>query len=169
MTPLRRKLLLTTHVVASVSWLGSVAAFLALAVVGLRSDDVGQARAAYVAMDVVAWTVILPLCVASLLTGVVQSLATPWGLFRHWWIVIKLVVTLLSTLILLVHMNPISFMGDAAATMTLADHRDVRLQLVVDAAAAIGALSFNTLLSVLKPKGLTRYGWRRQQEAAAPG
>jgi hypothetical protein len=41
-------------------------------------------------MELTTWIVIVPLSLAALLTGVVQSLGTPWGLFRHRWIVAKL-------------------------------------------------------------------------------
>ena len=68
-----RKAALTTHVTASVGWLGSVAAFLALAIVGLGSGDAEIVRAAYVAMHLVTWYVIIPFCGASLLTGVIES------------------------------------------------------------------------------------------------
>jgi hypothetical protein len=39
MTPGLRKFALTTHVTSSVGWLGAVVAFLALAIVGLISQD----------------------------------------------------------------------------------------------------------------------------------
>jgi hypothetical protein len=76
MTPGLRKLGLTAHVVSSVGWLGAVAAFLALSVVGLTRRDGPSVCAAYLAMDRVTWLVIVPLCVASLFTGIVQSLGT---------------------------------------------------------------------------------------------
>jgi hypothetical protein len=53
------------------------------------------------------WIVIVPLSLAALLTGVVQSLGTPWGLFRHRWIVAKLALTVVATVLLLVHTQPI--------------------------------------------------------------
>ena len=59
------------HVTASVGWLGAVVAFLALAVAGLATGDPQLARGAYLAMDVTAWFVIVPLCFASLATGIV--------------------------------------------------------------------------------------------------
>ena len=171
LSPRARKIALTIHVVCSVGWLGAVAAFLVVAVAGLNAGTVDDARGAYVAMDLVARAVILPACLASLVSGVVQSLGTPWGLFRHWWVIVKLSITVLSTLILLVHMQPIAFMASAVtdAAFTPEAHGDVRLQLVVDAAAAIGALLVTTSLSVVKPKGLTPYGWRKVREAAAVG
>lgn len=165
--PSARKVALTAHVASSVGWLGSVAAFLALAGVGLRSEDPQTVRAAYLGADLVTTWVILPLCGASLLTGLIQALGTSWGLFRHYWVVTKLLITLLSTLILLLHTQVIGHMAVAAAGRNLAstDLRQLRVQLVVDAVAAIVALLAATVLSVYKPRGLTPYGWRQQQRA----
>jgi hypothetical protein len=169
MPPGVRQVALIAHVAASVGWLGAVAAFLALAVVGLTADDVQRVRAVYVAMDVIARCVIVPLCVASLVTGVVQSLGTAWGLFRHYWVVIKLLLTGLSTVVLLIHMRPISYVADVAAArpLTTGDLRAVRVQLTVDAGAALLVLLVTTTLSVVKPRGLTAYGRRKQREQRA--
>ena len=59
--------------------------FLVLAIAGLRSGDAQIVTAACLAMDLVARVVIVPLCFASLAAGLLQSLGTPWGLFRHYW------------------------------------------------------------------------------------
>ena len=91
-----RKLGLTLHVVASVSWLGAVLGFLALTVPALWSAQAFVVRSAYVSMDVLARFAILPLCVASLITGVIQSLISPWGLLQHYWVAFKLVLNVLS-------------------------------------------------------------------------
>ena len=48
------------------------------------------------------------------------------------------------------------------------DLRRIRIQLAFDAAAALVALLVNTTLSVYKPRGLTKYGWRKQREQRAP-
>ena len=169
MTAGARKLALTTHVTSSVGWLGSVAAFLALAIAGVASQDAQMVRAAYLAMHLTTWFVIVPLGFASLLTGLVDSLGTPWGLFRHYWVVTKLLLTVLATIILLVHTQPIDRVADVAARMNLAagDLRQLRLQLVGDAAAALFVLFVTTTLSVYKPWGMTPYGIRRESEATA--
>ena len=52
MPPWLRKLALAVHITASIGWTGSVAAFLALAVVGLQSQDVLLVGSMYLAMDV---------------------------------------------------------------------------------------------------------------------
>jgi len=169
MTPRLRKFALTAHISSSVGWLGAVAGFLALAVAGLTSQEDQMARAAYLAMELTASFVIVPLSLASLLTGLVQSLGTKWGLFRHYWVLAKLLITFLATLLLLLHMQPISTLAGAAAEMSLsgADLRPLRVQLVVNAGAALLALLAATTLSVYKPRGLTPYGWRKQQEQRA--
>ena len=166
LTPRLRKFVLTAHVTVTVGWLGAVAGFLALAVAGLTSHDAQTVRAAYLAMGLIGWYVIVPLSLAPLLTGPILSLGTPWGLFRHYWILMKLLITLLATFGLLVHMQPISYMADVAAETTLssADLRGLRIQLVVYAAAALLALLVATALAVYKPRGMTPYGWRRQHE-----
>ena len=169
MTPGLRKLVLTAHVTSSVGWLGAVAVFLALAVAGLTSRDAQMVRAAYLATDATTWYVIVPLAFTSLLIGAVNALGTPWGLFRHYWVLTKLVLTVLATILLLVHTQPIGVVADAAAdgTLSSADLRGLRIQLVADAGAALLVLLVNTTLSVYKPPGLTPYGWRKQHEDPA--
>jgi hypothetical protein len=166
MTPRLRKFALTAHVTSSVGWLGAVAAFLALAIAGLTSRDAQMVRAAYLAMDLTVWFVIVPLNLASLLTGLVQSLGTTWGLFRHYWVLAKFLLTIFATIILLLHTRPISYIAAVAAETTLsgADLRRLRIQLVADAGAALLVLLVNTTLSVYKPRGMTRYGRRKQRE-----
>lgn len=165
MSPAVRKVALITHVTVSVGWLGAVAAFLALAIAGLYSRDPQRVRAAYLAMEMVGWWVIVPLSIASLLSGIVQSLGTTWGLIRHWWVIMKLVMTVLATIVLLVHMQPVGHVADAAAVAALSGNelRGLRVQLIADAGAAIVVLLVATTLSIVKPRGLTSYGWRRQQ------
>jgi hypothetical protein len=157
-----RKTALTAHVVFSVGWVGLMAAFLALAIAGVTSEDEGRVRGAYLAAEVTTWYVIVPLAVASLASGTLQSLGTPWGLARHYWVLIKLVLTVLATVVLLVHAGPISYLADEAprSTFSAADFAGLRTQLVIQAGAALGVLLTTTALSIFKPRGLTRRGRR---------
>jgi DMSO/TMAO reductase YedYZ heme-binding membrane subunit len=161
-TPRLRKLVLTAHVAASVGWLGAVAAFLGLGVVGLTSRDADTVRAVYLVMEPAAWLVLVPLAVASLITGLVQSLGTTWGLFRHYWVVLKLVINVGSTVVLLVYMTTFSFMADVAADPS-ADLDEVRnASPVLHAALALVLLLVATTLAVYKPRGITPYGQRKR-------
>ena len=169
MTPGVRKFALTTHVASSVGWLGAVAAFLCLAIAGVGSGDAQLVRAAYLAMHLTTCFVIVPFSVVSFSTGIVEGLGTPWGLLRNYWVVTKLVLTVIATLLLLLHTQPIDRVAAVAAATALSpvDLRDVRLQLVGDAAAAFFVLMATTTLSVYKPWGMTSYGIRRQSEEMA--
>ena len=115
MPPRLRKFALTAHVTFSVGWLGAVIAYLALALTGLLSQDAQLARAAYLSMELIGWFVIVPCSLAALLTGLVQSLGTEWGLFRHYWIGVKFLLTLVGTLVLLGHMRAVTRMAGIAA------------------------------------------------------
>lgn len=170
MTPAVRKLALTAHVACAVGWMGAVASFLALAIAGLTSRDEAMLRAAYLAMQFTGWYVIVPLCFASLVTGIVQGFGTPWGLFRHYWIIVKLLIAVVSTILLLVHMQPTGRLAAAPAELLYgADLVRLRIQLTADAGAALLALLVATVLAIYKPPGITRYGARREgRETAAP-
>ena len=161
-----RKFVRTIHVTVTVGWLGAVAGFLALALTGLASRNAQTVNAAYISMDLITRLVIVPLSlVPLLLTGPLLSLGTPWDLFRHYWIIVKLVINVLSTIILLVHLKPINYLARVAAAGTLSpDNRSLQIQMVVAAGAGLFALLAATALAVYKPRGMTSYGWRKQYQ-----
>lgn len=171
MTPRLRKLALTTHVTSSVGWLGAVASFLALAVAGLIGTDEQTVRSVYVATELTTWAVIVPLAFASVLTGLIVSLGTTWGLFRHHWVLVKFLLTIFATGLLLLHTQPIGRLATVARQSPVAgaDVRGLQIQLVGDAAAAVLALLVNVTLSIYKPRGLTPYGRRRELDARHVG
>ncbi len=162
MTPRLRKFALTAHVTCSVGWLGAVVVFLALSIIGLTSQDAQTVRGAYLVMEPAARFVLVPLAFASLLTGIVQSLGTTWGLFRHYWVLFKLLITVLVTTILLIYMETFGFMAGVAGDPS-ADLGGVRNSSpIIHAALALLMLLIATALGVYKPRGMTQYGQRRQ-------
>ena len=163
MKPGLRKLALTTHVMSSVGWLGAVVVYLALAISGLTSDDPQLARAAYLNLESIGWFVVVPFCLAALVTGLVQSLGTEWGLFRHYWILVKFLLTTIGTIVLLGHLPVISRMSHAAASdaWPTSDLGHLPVQLIIHAAGGLVILVIATTLSVFKPWGKTRYGRRK--------
>lgn len=165
LTPQLRKFALTAHVAASVGWLGAVVGVLALAVAGLTSQDAQTVRAAYLAMELVGWFVLVPLALASLLTGVIQALGTKWGLFQHYWVVFKLLINVFASVILLMYMQTLGVLADVAAGPMLADGNLGGLRSpspVLHAGAALALLLAATVLAVYKPRGMTGYGRRKQ-------
>ena len=168
LTPRLRKLVRTAHITFTVGWLGAVAGFLILAIAGLTSEDAQIISAVYPAMALIFRFVILPFSfVPLLLTGPLLSIGTPWGLFQHYWIIVKLLINILSTFFLLLHMPIVDYLSDAATggTLSSADF-GIQRQMVVISVAALVVLLVATGLSVFKPRGLTPYGRSKRQEKA---
>ena len=117
-----------------------------------------MALALYRSLEPMTLYVIVPLCLLALLSGVVSSVGTPWGLVRYWWVVMKLLLTLPSTAILIIHLTPIGEMARATMidAMTVATQR----QLVLASGVALLVLIVLTALSIYKPRGLTVFGAR---------
>jgi len=164
MTSALRRFTVTTHLTSSVGWVGAVLAFLALALIGFTSDDPAKVRGAYLLMAPAAWLVLVPLAHASLITGIVLSLGTTWGLFRYYWVVLKLAITVFATVILLIYMGTFRQMAGVAAdpVVDLAVVRNASP--IVHAILALVLLLAAAVLGVYKPFGLTDYGKRKVDE-----
>jgi hypothetical protein len=169
LSPNLRKFALAAHVIASVGWAGAVVSFLALAIAGLVSQDVLFVRASYVAMDLIYRTVVIPLGLAALVTGLISSLITDWGLVRYYWVIVKVLMTVPAVGVMLAHAEPVRHAALAASATMLSgsDLDGLKSQLLIYAGAALTVLLTATILSIYKPRGRTRYGARKLRSAAA--
>jgi hypothetical protein len=163
-----RQVALVAHVVASVGWMGAVAAFIVLDVATVVTGDEAVLRAAYIGMDLVTTGAIVPLAAAGFVSGLVMSLGTKWGLFRHWWVIVTLLLTIGATLVLLVQLPIISHRAEVARDPgTTVETLQALGNLLVHSIGGFVVLLLITVINVVKPRGLTRYGWRKQQEDMA--
>jgi hypothetical protein len=159
-----RRAALTAHVASSVGWFGSVVVFLTLAIVGLTSADATTVRAVYLAADPITSFVIVPFAFASLVTGLISSFASPWGLLRHWWVVFKLALNMLATTVLVLYTQTVAHF----ATLARSDSSLEALRtpsFVLHSGGALVILVAATVLGVYKPKALTPYGQRKRSAA----
>jgi hypothetical protein len=116
-------------------------------------------------MEPAARLALLPLAIASLLSGLIQSLGSTWGLFRHYWVVFKLLINVFATLVLVMYMETFRFLASVAAD-TNADLATVRSSSpLLHAALALVLLLVATILAIYKPRGMTPYGLRKQRES----
>lgn len=170
MAPGVRKFMLSVHIAVSVGWIGAVVAFLALVVAAMTSQEVGTLRAAWIGMELIGGFALVPLALASLFTGLIMSLGTPWGLFRHYWVLLSLALTVFATVILIQHMETVRFFAGIAADIDSADVGILRGGLqgeLLHGGVGLLVLLAIQVLNVFKPRGLTPYGWRKQQEQRA--
>jgi hypothetical protein len=161
--PRVRKLVLTTHVSVSVGWIGAVVAYLTLGLAAVTSDSTPTIRAAWIGMEITGWYAIVPLAVASMLTGLVMALGTRWGLFRHYWVLISFVLTVLSVVVLVLHMPDVSSLAASAQTLEGEALAALGGDLAHPGVGLVVLIAIQ-VLNVYKPPGLTRYGWRRRQQ-----
>lgn len=176
MTPGVRKFALAAHLTFSVGWIGAVIAYLALGLAAVTSQDAQAVRAAWIAMELTGWYVIVPLALASLSTGLVMALATKWGLFRHYWVLFSLVLTILATVVLLLHMPDVSVLADVAQQAEGGDldrfgrHLYARLDDgdLLHPGLGLVVLLVIQVLNIYKPSGMTRYGRRKQDATPDP-
>lgn len=165
--PRARKIVLTAHVIASVAWIGATLCLLALSLTGLLSRNPQVQQAAYVALGTIATVVGTPVSIAALVSGIVISVGTRWGLFRHWWVLVSLVATAAMTALVVFSLGPL--MRGAAADALAAPPGtpvsdavgDAAVSAVVAPCVALVALSAVTALNVVKPRGVVRFSVRR--------
>jgi hypothetical protein len=170
MTPRLRKFALTAHVTSSVGWLGAVGSFLALAVAGLTTRNAEIVRATYIAMELTGWYVIVPFCLAAMVTGLVMSLGTTWGLFRYYWVLVKFLITVIAALILFGFTQTLGSLGELAAnrTLSIGELRSLNRSPALHSGGGLVVLLVTTILAVYKPWGMTRYGRRKQGTVGQP-
>ena len=162
-----RKVALTIHLTVSIGWIGAVLAYLALGLAAVSRDDVTAVRGAWTSMEITGWYVIVPLAAASLATGLIMALGTKWGLFRHYWVLISFALTLFSCIVLWLHMPSVSSNAEVAQTAEGAALDALGGDLLHPAVGLVVLLVVQ-VLNLYKPRGVTRYGWRKQQAERAP-
>ena len=164
MSPGLRKFALATHLTVSVGWIGAVLAYVALGIAASNSRNAGTVRGAWVAMEITGWYMIVPLAVASLITGLIMALGTRWGLFRHYWVLISLILTVLAVVVLVLHMPTVSSMAELARSAEDAAALDELGGDLFHSGIGLALLLVIQVLNVFKPRGMTRYGRRKQSE-----
>ena len=160
MPPALRRAALALHIVSSVGWIGAAAGYLVLGVVAGVSEQPLTMRAAWIGMELIGWLAVVPLGCLALLTGLVMSLGTPWGLVRHYWVLIAFVLTVLSLIVLILHMPTVTAAANIARTLDGGAVAELGGD-VLHPGLGLVVLVVVAVLNVYKPRGLTSYGSRR--------
>jgi hypothetical protein len=150
LAPRWRKAVLTVHVVTAVGWLGVDLVLLTFGVAGLNGADPGVV---YPAQSLIGRMLFAPLSVLVWLVGVVNAVGTPWGLLRHRWVLVKLLLTTaMLGLVLFLLLPALTEAGDLAGDLPRRD----RITMVVAPSVSSTLLLFATVLSTYKPWGRVR-------------
>ena len=157
-----RRAALAVHIISSVGWIGAAAGYLVLGVVAGVSQQPLTTRAAWIGMELIGWLAVVPLGCLALVTGLVMSLGTPWGLFRHYWVLIALVLTVIALIVLILHMPTVTAAADLARTLDDGAVAELGGD-VLHPAVGLMVLVVVAVLNIYKPRGVTAYGRRRTE------
>lgn len=161
-----RRAVLVVHVVASAGWLGLSLGLLALAVTAAGTGSAVTVEASVRAMKLFADWLLLPVAFLTLVSGLVLSLGTQWGLARHRWVYIKFWLTLATTTATAFALRP--GLGSTVAAVAAGEPLPDATDLMMGPIVSLSAYVFMTVISVLKPWGLTRRGRRLRAQTARP-
>ncbi len=150
----------------SVGWLGAVFAKIVLGLGAMAAHAPDAAAALYLSMNAVN-VAYPPLAIGTIVSGVLLSLGTKWGLVQHYWVATKLVLTV-GVIATAVQLTDRLAQRALAAPSGLAAGVDMRVDLTAAvtpllylAVAHLLMLGAATVLSIYKPWGKTWWG-RRQ-------
>lgn len=140
--PNPRRALTILHIVTSVGLAGNIATILAIALASGGPDT-------YRLIPVLVRTLGLPLLATALTSGVLLAWFTPWGLFRHGWVVMKLLLLLAVLVTGGVVLRPA--MGRLAVDPMAGG---ARTTIIACQVFQLLALTLSAVLSVAKPRGI---------------
>ena len=149
-----RRLTVWLHILTSVSWMAQVMTLCLLLAVGLTAGDTPVRDAATSMASRVDGRLVGPMADASAFTGVMLAAATPWGFFRHWWVLTKFAITVVQLFLGIFLLSP------ALEHSVTAGPAPAQ---IMGTALMASAIAFQGWLSVAKPWG--RVGRRRQAPA----
>jgi hypothetical protein len=147
--PLRRAVVVV-HVAVSVGWLRLSGSLLTLGLTARLTTDATLAAACYRCMRVIVGTVLTPVSLVALTSGLLLAYGRPWGLTRYWWIVAKLVLTLAAAVLSMFALPALlrqAVQPTAGSTAT---------NLAIAPAVAVTTYTVIVALSILKPWGRIR-------------
>ena len=163
-----RQALLAFHAVTSAAWLGIAVMFVALSGLALNAANVRDAQTIYEAMALFDQTMLPMATMAATTSGFALGVTTKWGIVRHWWVAIKV---LLSFAVLGIAFG---FLHDAlersaaqaaqlaAVGGTVADVTSSGQVVLWGFVLALLSLIGAMLLSIYKPRGMTPRGRRER-------
>jgi hypothetical protein len=160
LTPAARKALLVLHAICGIGWMGVDIALLVLLITARTTNDAALVVSGFNAIRMIVPIAVPPLSLGILVTGLILGLGTRWGLVRYWWVLVKLLLSLVMTVLVFVSLVPgVNSIAVLSATTTSADAVRASLgtlptMLLFPPVVSFLMLGAAAILSIFKP-------WRR--------
>jgi hypothetical protein len=104
--PAVRKAMLVVHIVMGIGWMGVDIALLVLLLTARTTADPLLVVSGFTSVRTIVPATVPPLSLGILLTGTFLGVGTRWGLLRYWWVVGKLLLSLVMTVLVFVALVP---------------------------------------------------------------
>lgn len=166
--PTWRKALVVLHAIAGIGWMGVDIALLVLLMTVRTTDDATLVASGLNAIRMIVPIAVPPLSLCILITGVLLGLGTPWGLLRYWWVLVKLILSSIMTVLVFTSLVPgvnqiaVLDLGATSAGAVRASLGPLLTGLMFPPVVSFLMLGTATILSIYKP-------WRRTPWSPAPG
>ncbi|MQA10499.1 MAG: hypothetical protein GEU98_18470 [Pseudonocardiaceae bacterium] len=148
-----RQFVVLLHVILSVGWLGVAASALVLSIVAFFETRVPVLRAVYEFHGMLIAVLTRPIGIGAVVTGIILSLGTKWGLVRHYWVLTKFVLSIGAILLSAMVQTELIEVGLAYAnTPGSAELASAQSGILLVAIFHVVALGLSTGLSVYKPR-----------------
>lgn len=158
----KKRLLVAIHVISVASWLGGTLGMLVLGISLQYTANGEQLYYTLLSMEVIDENLLKYPALLALTTGILLSIWTHWGLSKHYWVLIKLVLTITIILIGILFLNrwTASLVEMAKNTEIFAlqqhDFQTTWLSIIFTASFNLLCLLFMTFLTYYKPFGKIR-------------
>jgi hypothetical protein len=156
-----RQLALWLHVITSVAWMTQALTLCVLLSVCLATDDQAVRVSTTSAAELLDNRLLAPMANASAFTGFMLAAATPWGFFRHWWVLTKFAITVVQ-----LNLGIFVLSSALAETAETAGAGGTAGRMAVAGALMSSAIAFQAWLSIAKPWSRTPWAARDRRPAS---
>ncbi|MFD2614253.1 hypothetical protein [Paenibacillus gansuensis] len=155
----KKSILVAIHVISVASWIGGTLGMLLLGLYLRTAENGSQLVYTIASMEVIDENLLKYPALLSLLTGILLSVWTQWGLVKHYWIIAKLVLTIMTIMLGILFLdNWTASLGEMIHEMGFATLQDQTFQtrwmsMIIMSSFNLVCLLFMVFLTYLKPFG----------------
>ncbi|MBS4201756.1 hypothetical protein KHA93_19315 [Bacillus sp. FJAT-49732] len=153
-----KRWLLTIHLIFSAIMLGNMVTFLILSITAAGTGSEQLVGSCYQIMHVLSKTSVRASTIGTLVSGILLSIWTKWGLFKFYWIIVKEILTALLLFLNLWGMYAwtMNTLAGFESNMNQLDMYMFHIDLWTGIVIQILSLLFIFVISVFKPWGMRK-------------
>ncbi|MFT9846944.1 hypothetical protein [Aneurinibacillus sp. REN35] len=155
----KKSIVVAIHVLSVASWIGGTLGMLLLAFYLQHAANGEQLLYTLTSMEVIDENLLKYPALLTLLTGIMLSVWTQWGLVKHYWVIIKFELTVLTIMIGILFLNKwtagLAIMIEDMGLLALQDSQfqTTWISIIITSSFNLLCLTFMTFITYFKPFG----------------